>query len=88
MLREYTSIPKKCLACRIEETGKVEKVKEGTAVYKNKVGAIQEVMEFQYPPSSKPEPGDYIVKEGKSDQYLVKRAQFEREYRSSGFKLH
>jgi hypothetical protein len=87
MLREYTSIPQKRLACQIEETGKIEKVKEGVAKYTNKVGAIQELMEFKYSEGQKPEPGDYIVKESKTNVYLVKKDLFERTYRSTGFKL-
>ena len=86
MLREYQSIPQKRLACQIEEGSKVEKLRDGVARYTNKVGAIQEIMEFQYG-DKKPEVGDYIVQESKTDVYLVKRELFERTYRSTGFKL-
>lgn len=86
MLREYQSIPQKRLACQIEEGAKVEKLRAGVARYTNKVGAIQEIMEFQYG-DRKPEVGDYIVQVSKDDVYLVKKELFERTYRSTGFKL-
>jgi hypothetical protein len=86
MFREYTSIPQKRLACQIEEEGKVEKIKEGVARYTNKVGAINELIDFKYG-DKKPEVGDYIVKESKTDCYLVKKDLFEKTYRSTGFKL-
>lgn len=86
MFKEYTSIPQKRLACQIEESGKVEKIKEGIARYTNKVGAIQELIDFQYG-DKKPEVGDYIVQESKTDVYLVKKELFDRTYRSTGFKL-
>lgn len=87
MLREYMSIPQKRLACQIEETGELTKVREGVGLYQNKVGAITEIMEFTYSDGQKPEVGDYIVKEGKTDVYLIKQELFERTYRSTGFKL-
>ena len=86
MFREYTSIPQKRLACVIEEGGTLEKISDGVARYTNKVGAISELIEFQYG-TEKPEVGDFIVKEGKKDVYLVKKELFERTYRSTGFKL-
>lgn len=86
MFREYTSIPQKRLACQIEEGGTLEKISDGLARYTNRVGAIQELIEFQYG-DKKPEVGDYIVKEGKQDVYLIKQELFERTYRSTGFKL-
>ena len=86
MFREYVSIPQKRLACQIEEGSKVEKLRDGVARYTNKVGAIQEIMEFQYG-DKKPEVGDYIVQESKTDVYLVKKESFEKMYRSTGFKL-
>lgn len=46
MLKEYQSILQKRLACYIEESGKMEKIKAGVAKYTNKVGAIQELLEF------------------------------------------
>ena len=87
MLREYTSIPQSRLACQIEETGKVEKVREGVAKYENKVGSVTELMEFTYSDGQKPEAGDYIVHLSKTDIYLVKKDVFEKSYRSTGFKL-
>ena len=86
MFREYQSIPQKRLACQIEEGGTLEKISDGVARYTNKVGAIQELIEFQYG-TDKPAVGDYIVKESKQDVYLVKQELFERTYRSTGFKL-
>ena len=86
MFREYTSIPQKRLACQIEEGGTLEKISDGLARYTNRVGAIQELIEFQYG-DKEPEVGDYIVKEGKQDVYLIKQELFERTYRSTGFKL-
>ena len=86
MFREYTSIPQKRLACQIEEGGTLEKISDGLARYTNKVRAIQELIEFQYGDKN-PEVGDYIVKEGKQDVYLIKQELFERTYRSTGFKL-
>lgn len=87
MLKEYTSIPQKRLACQIEEGGNLEKIKEGVARYTNKVGAIQELMEFTYSENQKPEVGDYIVQADKRDVYLVKKDLFEKTYRSTGFRL-
>ena len=88
MLREYTSIPQKRLACQIEETGTLEKLSDGVAKYENKVGAITELLEFTYSANQgKPEPGDYIVQLSKEDVYLVKKDVFEASYRSTGFKL-
>ena len=87
MLREYSSIPQKRLACQIEESGKVEKVSDGIAKYENKVGAVTELLEFKYTEGQKPEVGDYIVFISKEDVYLVKKDLFESSYRSTGFKL-
>lgn len=87
MLREYNSIPRKRLACQIEEGGTLEKIREGVARYTNKVGAIQELMEFTYSENQKPEVGDYIVQVDKKDVYLVKKGTFEKTYRCTGFKL-
>lgn len=87
MLREYTSIPQKRLACQIEETGVLTKVDDGIAKYTNKVGAITELMEFSYKEGEKPEVGDYIVQEEKSSYYLSKKERFEADYRGTGFKL-
>ena len=87
MFREYASIPKKRLACQIEVGGVLEKIKDGVARYTNKVGAISELIEFEYQDGQKPEAGDYIVKINKTDVHLVKQDLFEGEYRSSGFRL-
>lgn len=87
MLREYQSIPQKRLACQIEEGGKIEKVKEGVAKYTNKVGAIIELMEFKYSADQTPKVGDYIVKQAQDNVYLVNKDDFEKTYRSTGFKL-
>ena len=86
MFREYTSIPQKRLACQIEEGGTLEKISDGLARYTNKVGAIQELIEFQYG-TDKPVVGDYIVKESKKDVYLMKKDLFEKTYKSAGYKL-
>ena len=87
MLKEYASIPKKRLACQIEEGGNLEKISEGTGRYTNKVGAVQELIDFTYAEGQKPEVGDYLVKEGKTDYRLCKKAKFESSYRGTGFKL-
>lgn len=87
MLKEYTSIPQKRLACQVEEGGTLEKIREGVARYTNKVGAIQELMEFTYSEGQKPEVGDYLVKEGKTEYKLYKKDKFESSYRGTGFKL-
>ena len=87
MLKEYASIPKKRLACQIEEGGTLEKISEGTGRYTNKVGAVQELIDFTYAEGQKPEVGDYLVQEGKTDYRLSKKAKFESSYRGTGFKL-
>ena len=87
MLREYNSIPQKRLACQIEEGSKVEKLRDGVARYTNKVGAVQELIDFTYAEGQKPEVGDYLVKEGKTEYKLSKKVQFESSFRGTGFKL-
>lgn len=95
MLREYKTIQQNKFACQIEETGKIEPIKDaetgktlpGRARYTNKRGAITELMEFTHDVKQKPEVGDYIVKQSEDDIYLVKQAVFEKSYRPAGFKL-
>lgn len=88
MLREYTTIQQTRLACQIEETGNIEKIKAGEFRYTNKQGAITELMEFSCDAKVTPKTGDYIVKASDDDIYHVKQKVFEKSYRPSGFKLY
>lgn len=70
MLKEYISKPCTILACMIEDTGTVTKIKdaEGAWEYKNKgKGATRILMQFQA--SKKPVPGDFIIQHSKTDIY-------------------
>jgi hypothetical protein len=87
MLKEYTMIQKTRLACRIEESGKLEEVKKGLYKYTNKVGAVTELLEFSVDIKIVPKPGDYIVRISKESMYHVSKEEFESTYRSTGFKL-
>jgi hypothetical protein len=87
MLKEYTMIQKTRLACRIEESGKLEEVKKGLYKYTNKVGAVTELLEFSVDIKIVPKPGDYIVRISKENSYHVPKDEFEFTYRPTGFKL-
>jgi hypothetical protein len=87
MLREYTTIVQTRLACQIEESGKLEKIKAGEYKYTNKQGAITELLEFSCDNKVTPKPGDYIVKLSSTDIYHVEKDVFEKSYRPSGFRL-
>jgi hypothetical protein len=88
MLREYTTVQKTRLACQIEETGNIEKIKAGEFRYTNKQGAITELLEFSCDTKVTPKAGDYIVKISDDDIYHVKQKVFEESYRPAGFKLY
>jgi hypothetical protein len=85
MLREYTTVVKRALACKIEATGKLEKIKAGLYKYTNKAGAITELMEFSCDTKVTPKAGDYIVQD--AECYHATKEDFEKLYRLSGFKL-
>jgi hypothetical protein len=87
MFKEYKTLQQTRMACKIEPNGIVEKVKPGVARYKNKTGAITELIEFSHDTKVKPDAGDYIVRMCEDDVYHVRKEVFEKSYRPTGFKL-
>ena len=85
MLREYTSKPCKVLACMIEDTGTVTKVKDGEYKYKHKGrGASSTLLTFATSPKQVPKPGDYIIQWSKQDVYCCDADTFKKKYSVEG----
>jgi len=84
VLREYTSVPQKVLACKIEEDGTLKKVdKEWEYMHKTK--AITSKMRFSA--SKEPKPGDYIIQQSKTDVYCCPADVFDMKYKPTGVRI-
>lgn len=85
MLRQYNSIPKTVLACMIEDTGTVTKIKAGEYKYEHKgKGASMTLLVFQTSPKQEPKTGDFIMYENRDDIYLCPADVFHGKYRIQG----
>jgi len=87
MLKEYTSVPQKRLACKIVKRGKIaeEAKMPGMYTYKIKENGINHILRFSA--SEKPKVGGYIIKIAEDDIYFCKESVFEKGYKQSGFQL-
>jgi hypothetical protein len=91
MLKEYDSRPCTVLACLIEETGVVTKLKEkDKSSFKYKYthkgrGASTTLLEFNAP--EKPEVGDYIIMASKTDVYHCDAKLFAKKYTRKGMSI-
>lgn len=88
MLREYTTIQQKVLACIIKEEGKLKELEKGKWEYKHKgKGAAQTLLIFSVNAGKKPKFGDAIMFQSKDDIYHCPKKVFDAKYASSGMSV-
>lgn len=89
MLKEYTTKPQTVLACKMEESGEIKKVKTGVYRYTHRGrGAATTMLEFTIG-AKQPAPviGDFVIHLAKDDIYGCEALKFRDKYTVQGMKI-